>query len=115
MCKICKIPSARSIPSLGDFGQFSCLIALYFEPSKGSDIDMKSTTDTIQNATRQRVFAHVWLLLATVFAFLPAAGAPQIASAQDRAVTAPAAVSADASEEIAVSYTHLTLPTSDLV
>ena len=61
---------------------------------------MKSTSDTTQNATRQRVLAHVWLLLATVFAFLPAAGAPQIASAQDRATSAPAAVSADASEEI---------------
>lgn len=47
-----------------------------------------------------RRFAHFSLLLATLLALLPAVGLPQVASAQERATNAPAAVSADTSEEI---------------
>lgn len=61
---------------------------------------MRTATDTTPNTTRPRVFARFSLLLAILLAFMPAAGVPQRASAQDRATSAPAAVSADASEEI---------------
>ena len=61
---------------------------------------MRAATDTTPNTIRPWVFARFSLLLAILLAFLPAAGSPQTASAQDRATSAPAAISADASEEI---------------
>jgi hypothetical protein len=61
---------------------------------------MSSARNFIPNPQRVRGVIHVALLFAILLALAPVAGAPQVAAAQERAATAPVAVSADASEEI---------------
>ena len=70
------------------------------QENKGNTIAMNTAIKRAPKTTRRRRLIHLSILLATLLALLPATGTPRVAQAQTGVTAEPAAVSADASEEI---------------